>query len=111
MRARLGYAQWSCQVALISNNPDPENLAEEAEVQPGIEERRALIDRVARSEQFSRSVRLRDFLLYVGKQSLKEGRPEINEQEIGHKVFGRPLTYDRSQDNIVRVNATELRRR
>ena len=59
----------------------------------------------------SRSARLRDFLLYVGMQSLKDGCPEIHEQEIGAKVFGRPLTYDRSQDNIVRVNATELRKR
>jgi hypothetical protein len=78
---------------------------------PTIEERRALIERVASSEQFSRSARLRDFLLYVGKQSLKEGCPEIHEQEIGAKVFGRPVSYDRSADNIVRVNATELRKR
>ena len=78
---------------------------------PTLEERRALIERIASSEQFSRAHRLRDFLLYVGKQSLKVGCPEINEQEIGIKVFGRPATYDRSQDNIVRVNATELRKR
>ena len=32
-------------------------------------------------------------------------------QEIGAKVFGRAPSYDRSQDNIVRVNATELRKR
>ena len=83
----------------------------DAEALPTIEERRALIDRVAASEQFSRSARLRDFLLYVGKQSLKEGFPEIHEQEIGAKVFGRPASYDRSADNIVRVNATELRKR
>lgn len=76
-----------------------------------IEERWALIERVAASEQFSRSVRLRDFLLYVGRQSLKEGCPEIHEQEIGAKVFGRPASYDRGSDNIVRVNATELRKR
>ncbi len=76
-----------------------------------LEERRALIERVAASEQFSRSTRLRDFLLYVGKQSLKEGCPEIHEQEIGIKVFGRSDSYDRSADNIVRVNATELRKR
>jgi hypothetical protein len=76
-----------------------------------VEERRALIERVAASEQFSRSARLRDFLLYVGKQSLKDGCPEIHEQEIGAKVFGRHASYDRSQDNIVRVNATELRKR
>jgi len=79
--------------------------------EPSVEERRQLIDRVASSAQFGRSARLRDFLLYVGAQSLKEGRPEIHEQEIGAKVFGRSPSYDRSQDNIVRVNATELRKR
>jgi hypothetical protein len=76
-----------------------------------IEERRALIDRVAASSYFQRSARLRDFLLYIGGQSLKEGCPEIHEQEVGAHVFGRPINYDRSQDNIVRVNATELRKR
>jgi hypothetical protein len=84
---------------------------ETAGSEPSLEERRNLIERVAASEQFSRSARLRDFLLYVGRQSLKEGRPEIHEQEIGSKVFGRPDSYDRSADNIVRVNATELRKR
>lgn len=94
-------------MASVSNNPSvamPED-------RPSVEERRALIERVAASEQFSRSTRLRDFLLYVGKQSLKEGCPEIHEQDIGIKVFGRSASYDRSQDNIVRVNATELRKR
>jgi hypothetical protein len=83
----------------------------DTEALPRIEERRALIERVAASEQFSRSARLRDFLLYVGKQSFKEGCPEIHEHEIGARVFGRPASYDRSADNIVRVNATELRKR
>ncbi len=78
---------------------------------PTVEERRALIDRIAASTQFRRATRLRDFLLYVGGQSLKEGCPEIHEQEIGNRVFGRSSSYDRSQDNIVRVNATELRKR
>lgn len=79
--------------------------------QPSVEERRALIERVAASEQISRSARLRDFLLYVGVHSLKDNCAEIREQEIGARVFGRPASYDRSQDNIVRVNATELRKR
>lgn len=78
---------------------------------PTVEERRALVERIAASEQFRRSTRLRDFLLYVGRQSLINGCPEINEQEIGIKVFGRSPSYIRSQDNIVRVNATELRKR
>lgn len=91
----------------ITENP----ALAEADLPATFEERRALIERVAASEQFSRSARLRDFLLYVGKQSLKAGCPEIHEQEIGIKVFGRPNSYDRSSDNIVRVNATELRKR
>lgn len=78
---------------------------------PTVEERRALIERVVASDQFSRSARLRDFLLYVGKKSLKEGSPDIHEQEIGAKVFGRSDSYDCSADGIVRVNATELRKR
>ena len=94
-------------MATILNHPAPETL----EDRPGIEECLALIERVAASEHFSRAARLRDFLLYVGKHSLKDGSPEIHEQEIGSRVFGRPETYDTSQDNIVRVNATELRKR
>jgi hypothetical protein len=91
----------------VAEKPDLET----AESEPSVEQRRALIERVAASEQFSRSARLRDFLLYVGRQSLKEGCPEIHELEIGARVFGRADSYDRSADNIVRVNATELRRR
>ncbi len=79
--------------------------------QPSVEERRALIERVAACELISRSARLRDFLLYVGVHSLEDDGAEIHEQEIGAQVFGRPPSYDRSQDNIVRVNATELRKR
>lgn len=90
---------------------DPTNSATPSPVPPSVDERRALIERVAASDQFSRSARLRDFLLYVGRQSLKEGCPEIHEEDIGVRVFGRPVSYDRSQDNIVRVNATELRKR
>lgn len=82
-----------------------------ADGEPSIKERLALLERIAASEQFSRSTRLRDFLLYVGRQSMKPDCNEIHEQEIGAKVFGRPQNYDRSQDNIVRVNATELRKR
>jgi hypothetical protein len=76
-----------------------------------VEERLALIERVASSAAFSKSVRLRDFLRYVGQRAARPAAPEVHEQEIGEKVFGRRKDYDRSQDNIVRVNASELRRR
>ena len=90
-----------------TNPPDLKSLDDP----PTVEERRDLVERIAASEQFRRSARLRDFLLYVGRQSLIDGCPEIHEQEIGTNVFGRSPSYIRSQDNIVRVNATELRKR
>jgi hypothetical protein len=71
----------------------------------------SVIERVAATPSLKRAARLREFLMFVGTQSLKEGRSDIHEQEIGETVFGRPHAYDTSQDNIVRVSATELRKR
>ena len=75
------------------------------------QERLALLNRISRSPQLRRASRLRELLLYIGKQSIELGKTELHEQEIGTAVFGRPPHYDTSQDNIVRVNATELRKR
>ena len=76
-----------------------------------VEECRALVERVASSVELKRAARLRSFLLYVCDQTLSHGATAIHEQEIGAAVFGRPEGYDTSIDNIVRVNATELRKR
>jgi hypothetical protein len=78
---------------------------------PDIGDYWALLERIVASSQFKRSVRLHDFLLFVGRRALKEGCEQIPEQEIGTEVFDRPNGYDTSADNIVRVNATELRKR
>jgi hypothetical protein len=70
-----------------------------------------VMERAAASAQLKRAARAREFLFYVGKKSLKEGCNEIHEQEIGHAVFGRDPDYETSLDNIVRVSATDLRKR
>jgi len=70
-----------------------------------------LLERVAGSAQLKRATRLKELLLYVGQRSLKEGRDQVHEQEIGAKVFGRPEGYDTSVDNIVRTNVSDLRKR
>jgi hypothetical protein len=75
------------------------------------EQKDELIKRVAASVEFQRALRLRKFLLYIGKASTLENPSELREQDIGIKVFGRSPDYDRASDNIVRVNATELRKR
>jgi hypothetical protein len=75
------------------------------------DERKLLIERVASSRYVNRSARLRDLLLYLTARVLEEDAFEIHEQEVGHKVFGRPANYDTGSDNIVRVHASMLRKR
>lgn len=75
------------------------------------DERWALVRRVAASPAFQKSNRLRELLLYVGERSLREPDTPIREHEIGVEVFGRPATYDTSQDTLVRVHASQLRKK
>jgi hypothetical protein len=70
-----------------------------------------LVQRVADSIYFRKGPKLRAFLLYVCENTIL-GRPEeVREQLIGSKIFGRRPDYDPSDDNIVRVEARELRKR
>lgn len=70
-----------------------------------------LVERVLASNHFVRSVKLQGFLTYVCAKAMA-GRPEeISEQQIGHLVFGREAGYNPSDDNIVRVQARDLRKR
>jgi hypothetical protein len=71
----------------------------------------ALLQRVIGSPQLRRSARMREFLLFVGQRALADDQEVLHEQEIGSEVFGRAPGYDTSIDNIVRVNATDLRKR
>lgn len=71
----------------------------------------ALLERIAASPHLRRAPRLREFLFYVARRSLNDGCDHVHEQEIGVEVFGRPDAYDTGVDNIVRANATELRKR
>lgn len=76
-----------------------------------VEERRALLQRVLWSRPVEKSGRIRELLSYVCERSLIEPGIEIHEQEIGEQVFGRPAGYDTTQDNIVRVTASQARKK
>lgn len=78
---------------------------------PTIEQCSELIQRICSSNELRRAARLKDFLQYVGQRALESDHVQISEYEIGAHVFGRPENYDTSSDNIVRVNASELRKR
>jgi hypothetical protein len=83
----------------------------ETSFHPSKSEWERLLNRVVESTPFRRSSRLREFLTYVGNEVILNGVEGLHEQQIGSAVFGRSPSYDTSQDNIVRVNAMELRKR
>ena len=74
------------------------------------DEQRALLARLLAHPQFVRSARLRDFLQYVTEQSIAHPDVPIREPEIAERIFGRSATQS-SDDSIVRVHASQLRKR
>ncbi len=70
-----------------------------------------LVERVCNSRQFHRSTRLRGLLRYLCRRAWDEGAEEIKEQEIGMALFERRANFDYSQDTLVRVQASQLRKR
>jgi hypothetical protein len=60
---------------------------------------------------FQRSARLRELLLYVCQRSMQGRYDELREQRIGIDVFARGPDFRPNEDNIVRVEARQLRKR
>jgi hypothetical protein len=73
-------------------------------------EKQGLLRRVLESKIFSKAPKRREFLRYICEPAI-EGRSEpVHEREIGLKVYQRATDYDPSEDNIVRVEARNLRK-
>ncbi len=76
---------------------------------PNRDERMELIRRISASLVFSRSDRLRAFLVFIAEQSLTRPAVRLAEHEIGCKVFGRKESYLPLEDSVVRTAARRLR--
>ncbi len=69
------------------------------------------LERLLSNPHFSQSRRFPSFLRFVIEQTLI-GRPELlKERTLGIEIFGRDADYDTASDPIVRVTATEIRKR
>ncbi len=73
--------------------------------------RRELLQRIAASPAFQKSRRLRDFLIYVGERALTDPDNSVREHEVGVAVFGWTPGQDYSEDTVVRVQASQLRKK
>jgi TolB-like protein/Tfp pilus assembly protein PilF len=63
------------------------------------------------SEAFRGGKRAQDFLQLVVEHTLAGRLDSLRERMLGVEMFGRPVDYDTANDAVVRVKATEVRRR
>ncbi len=78
---------------------------------PTEEQVREELTRVLASHEFRSSKRSQDFLRFVVENTLRGSADILKERTIGIEVFGRPTSYDPSDDATVRVKAGEVRKR
>jgi hypothetical protein len=69
------------------------------------------LDRVLSSHDFQASKLCQSFLRYVVENTLSGHTGSLKERTIGIDVFGKPPSYDPSEDAGVRVKAGEVRKR
>src|ERR1700677_3202602 len=78
------------------------------------EERTAIheqLERLLSNSHFKQSRRFPSFLRFVIDQTLQGQTDLLKERTLGIEIFGRDHDYDTSSDPIVRVTATEIRKR
>jgi hypothetical protein len=91
---------------MISPPHQSQNLSEE--------ERKTILaelETILESTQFRSSQQCRRFLSYVVTHTLNGDEGSLRERVVGNVVFGRPPDYDTSDDPVVRLRASEVRKR
>jgi hypothetical protein len=73
--------------------------------------RNLLVERVASGSAFRKANRLRELFLFLCQRKAADPGAVVREQEIGIEVFGRHPAYDTTEDAIVRVQVSQLRKR
>jgi hypothetical protein len=87
---------------------DPHNL-EHPPIQPELV--RNQVERLLSHPLFQNSKRYSSFVKFIVSHTLSGEHDSLKERIIGIEVFGRPASFETSMDSIVRVTATEVRRR
>jgi hypothetical protein len=71
----------------------------------------AELERILASAAFRNARRSQELLRYIVTHGLEGSGERLKERTIGAEVFQRQADYDTGEDSIVRVKASELRRR
>ncbi len=99
MAGKVDAATHAAAIARIS-----EAVKHEAEL-------RAHLDDIIKGAAFKGSHRSQAFLKHIVEHALHGEPADLRERSIGVALFGRPVTYDTADDAIVRVTASDVRKR
>jgi hypothetical protein len=102
MGGAKGKASQSSQSAAIAK------ITESAAHAPQVREH---LRDILESPVFSGSRRSQDFLRYIVENALEGHFDQLKERSLGIELFGRPPSYDTAGDSIVRVSASDVRKR
>lgn len=69
------------------------------------------LDEIVKGTAFRGSHRSQDFLKHIVEQALHGNGADLRERSIGVALFGRQASYDTADDAIVRVTASDVRKR
>jgi TolB-like protein len=69
------------------------------------------LKQVLASHVFVGSKRAQDFLELIITHALEGEFDQLRERMIGAEMFGRPVSYDTGSDSVVRVKATDVRKK
>src|SRR6202167_5015370 len=69
------------------------------------------LEEVLSSRTFAGSKRTQDFLRLIVRHTLEGDIDGLRERMIGAEMFGRPVSYDTGSDSVVRVKATDVRKK
>jgi len=69
------------------------------------------LKQVLASHAFAGSKRTQDFLELIVTHALDGEFDQLRERMIGAEMFGRPVGYDTGSDSVVRVKATDVRKK
>src|SRR5678809_1463768 len=69
------------------------------------------LEEITKGAAFKGSHRSQDFLKHIVRQALHGDAEDLRERSIGVALFGRPAAYDTAEDAIVRVTASDVRKR
>lgn len=72
---------------------------------------RSHLKEIVASRAFAGSKRAQDFLQLILEHALAGRYDCLRERMIGAEMFGRPIDYDTANDAVVRVKATEVRKK